>query len=434
MTVFDEIGRISDEPEPVRLSGAAARWPTAAVGKQSPVSGRSAVDRFSDRLTELFPDVMKAVGDSLAGMWPAYADYLQLHNPDIMLAAELIVPHLVHGLRRDGQEQGLALSPSVAGMFEQLGRNHYVERKDLVSLLTAFQSGSQAAWRVVSAAGLESGLRPEEMGALAETLFAVVHDISVHTAHGFVAEQSDSGMAAERARSELAVQLMAPFVDTRVVQSWAARAAWPMPDLAAFVVLHSDEDTEPPARITTDPEWLYVRTEGVVGLIVPWTNRSRARLQRLLSSAVVGPPTPLTELRRSLIIAHNVSTLKRAGLLSDAVTFADEHLDTLLVHWQPRLLVALREQALEPLAGLPEGTRERLVETLTSWLRHLGSRLAVAEDLHIHPQTVRYRLDQLREVFGDTLDDADGRAKLFLALNWGQPLTDPGGAPPELSR
>lgn len=39
-------------------------------------------------------------------------------------------------------------------------------------------------------------------------------------------------------------------------------------------------------------------------------------------------------------------------------------------------------------------------------------------ELHIHPQTVRYRLRQLRELFGETRDDHDLRARLFLALIW----------------
>ena len=41
---------------------------------------------------------------------------------------------------------------------------------------------------------------------------------------------------------------------------------------------------------------------------------------------------------------------------------------------------------------------------------------ATAEALHVHVQTVRYRLAQLREVFGDALDDGRGRLELALAL------------------
>ncbi len=41
---------------------------------------------------------------------------------------------------------------------------------------------------------------------------------------------------------------------------------------------------------------------------------------------------------------------------------------------------------------------------------------AVAEALHVHPQTVRYRLAQLRELFGPALDSPAARFGLLLAL------------------
>jgi DNA-binding PucR family transcriptional regulator len=40
----------------------------------------------------------------------------------------------------------------------------------------------------------------------------------------------------------------------------------------------------------------------------------------------------------------------------------------------------------------------------------------VAEALHVHPQTVAYRLGQLRTLFGDGLNDPDRRFALELAL------------------
>ncbi len=41
---------------------------------------------------------------------------------------------------------------------------------------------------------------------------------------------------------------------------------------------------------------------------------------------------------------------------------------------------------------------------------------AMARALHLHPQTVRYRLTRLRELLGDALDDPDARFELELAL------------------
>ena len=47
---------------------------------------------------------------------------------------------------------------------------------------------------------------------------------------------------------------------------------------------------------------------------------------------------------------------------------------------------------------------------------HRGRTEAVAKALHVHPQTVRYRLARLRELFGPRLDDPDARFELELAL------------------
>jgi DNA-binding PucR family transcriptional regulator len=38
---------------------------------------------------------------------------------------------------------------------------------------------------------------------------------------------------------------------------------------------------------------------------------------------------------------------------------------------------------------------------LRAWLLHQGRRDAVAAALFVHPQTVRYRMSQLRELFPD---------------------------------
>jgi DNA-binding PucR family transcriptional regulator len=40
----------------------------------------------------------------------------------------------------------------------------------------------------------------------------------------------------------------------------------------------------------------------------------------------------------------------------------------------------------------------------------------MARALHLNPQTIRYRLGRLRELFGETLEDPDARFELELAL------------------
>jgi len=71
---------------------------------------------------------------------------------------------------------------------------------------------------------------------------------------------------------------------------------------------------------------------------------------------------------------------------------------------------------LAPLDALKQPQRDRLATTLSSWLQHWGQRSTIAAELGIHPQTVAYRVNQLREVFGDDLDDPRWRLSAELAL------------------
>lgn len=48
----------------------------------------------------------------------------------------------------------------------------------------------------------------------------------------------------------------------------------------------------------------------------------------------------------------------------------------------------------------------------------MGNRQLVAEDLHVHPQTVRYWMAQPRELFGPAPRDPSRRVALQLALAW----------------
>ena len=95
---------------------------------------------------------------------------------------------------------------------------------------------------------------------------------------------------------------------------------------------------------------------------------------------------------------------------------AEEHLAGLLVAADPDLAADLVASRLAPLDHLPDGSRARLTETLAAWLDRPGQVQAVAAALDVHPQTVRYRVRQLRDLFGTRLDDPEARFDLALAL------------------
>jgi hypothetical protein len=174
-----------------------------------------------------------------------------------------------------------------------------------------------------------------------------------------------------------------------------------------------------------DSSWLVIPRSSLHGAVVPDPSGPgrRGRLAETLrgAGAVVGHTVGLDHLPVSLQIAEIAAALQRGGVLHDDPVFVDEHLDAILVHRDPQLLAALRAQTLAPLNGLSPLVQDRLVETLASWLRHFGDRREMAGELHVHPQTVRYRMNQLQSLFGSTLNSPVVRAQLGLALVWGRP-------------
>jgi len=154
--------------------------------------------------------------------------------------------------------------------------------------------------------------------------------------------------------------------------------------------------------------------------IAPAPRRARdwQQLTRTLTgrSAVIGTPVPWAETAASLSLARLAARLMTDGVLAGDPLRVDQQLLELMMHRDQAVTSALKAQALVPLAGLRSTTRERLAETLLSWLRHRGERQRIADELHVHPQTVAYRVGQLRELFGEALNDPEQRLSIELAL------------------
>ncbi|MEU1469554.1 PucR family transcriptional regulator [Streptomyces sp. NPDC005761] len=67
--------------------------------------------------------------------------------------------------------------------------------------------------------------------------------------------------------------------------------------------------------------------------------------------------------------------------------------------------------------------RGDLVASLRAWLSHHGQWDAAAADLGVHRHTLRYRMRRVEEILGRSLDDADVRMELWLALKVASPPT-----------
>jgi DNA-binding PucR family transcriptional regulator len=110
------------------------------------------------------------------------------------------------------------------------------------------------------------------------------------------------------------------------------------------------------------------------------------------------------------------AALALAPAVSEPLISARDHAGELLLRADAVLAAEFAAAELAPLSELSAGSRERLTATLAAWLDEQGRLGPAALRLGIHPQTARYRLARLRELFGDALDDPDTRFWLALAL------------------
>jgi hypothetical protein len=217
----------------------------------------------------------------------------------------------------------------------------------------------------------------------------------------------------------------------------AARARttnWILPAQVAVVLLQPGSG---PETLLLPPGVLADWTAADPCLLVPdpdGPGRQAALDQALRGRpAVIGPSVPLARAAQSLRWARHARALAQSGALPDGLNGpagltgphwltgatpvrCDQHLSTLLILADEDLAAALRDRCLAPLARLRPAQRDRIAETLLAWLQ-LGENAAeVAQRIHVHPQTVRYRLRQITELFGDQLRDPGCRFELQLAL------------------
>ncbi|HXV93496.1 MAG TPA: helix-turn-helix domain-containing protein [Pseudonocardia sp.] len=302
-------------------------------------------------------------------------------------------------------------------VYRALGRLEHGEGRTLAALQSAYQVGARTVWRRIGGDPAAARLPPEVIFVLAEALFTYIERLAAASVAGWADEEARRAGSTQTRRHAL-VELMArrPPVPAGEVERAAAAAGWRLPPrLAALVV----EDAVAVAARLPGAVGAELDPVGVALVPVPeregWVRQVQAAVQE--RPAVLGPVVGWEQAHRSTARARAAWPLCATGTLGDEpFVRADEHLLDLLLAAEPELAADLTERALAPLRALPPGAATRGVETLRAWLDAHGDVTATAAALHVHPQTVRYRLAGLRDAFGGALDDPGARLELAIAL------------------
>ena len=383
------------------------------------------------------PEVAHVLGPELPGLAEEIIDAISKAVPDyarpiegpfgaaLRVGVDEALRQFVEMVERPGADRSAGRA-----MYVDLGRGEMRAGRSLDALLAAYRLGARVAWRRLAKAGEQAGLEPATLYLLAESIFAYIDELSGESIEGYAREQAAAAGESQRLRRRLAGLLVQdPPADAAAVEAAALASGWTLPRSLAAVCTGGDDADRLAMRLGSD----VIATPlgaGLCALVAdPAAPGRRAQLDAAFRERLgaLGPALPWRLAGVSAQRARAALALSEDGAIeagSTGLVAAADHSLTLLLGADRALARDLSDAALEPLGDETPASHRRLRATLEAWLAERGRTERVAAALHVHPQTVRYRMARLRELFGDRLDDSDARFELQLALRIGSPTEE----------
>lgn len=311
---------------------------------------------------------------------------------------------------------------SVAAVYREIGWAEAREGRSLDALQTALRLGARVAWRRLAAESEKINVSRRTLGRLAEAIFALLDEIAAAATQGYTeAREQVAGELEHRRRRLLDLVLAEPPAAPQAITDLARVAQWRMPRTVAAVALY-ERGRERFSQPSLPPDVLADVNRREPCLVVPDPD-GPGRGQMLETAlrewvAAIGPTVAVAETAKSLRWARDALVLARRGVLADdRLIRCVDHMPALVIFKDEDLVRAVAGQRLAPLQEVRPRHRERLARTLLACLQNGFNATEVAARLHVHPQTVRYRLHQLEGLFGERLYAPDVRLEMEMVLH-----------------
>ena len=307
-----------------------------------------------------------------------------------------------------------ALDPRAQRFYRRIGTFESKQGRTLEAVLSAYRIGARVAWENMSATAVACEVDTAELVSLAEAIFVYIDELSAASAQG----HSSGGVARRVAipPGTGTARWQGPHRPSRSAGGRRRRGLGVAravgrgrgPDRVRTRT-HRPQDVL--ALVEGQKPWRSCPTRRAQGADKPWNVHGR---DRRCSWAQSG--------RRPRLPSH--WRMPEAGAATGGAGQGAGHPGRGRGGPSGRIpsprLTPNCWQNLHPgsppLADLKPAKREALEQTLSAWLAFQGDRQRIAEYLHVHPQTVSYRHQRLRELFGDALQDPHERLALQLVL------------------
>ncbi|HEY6785954.1 MAG TPA: helix-turn-helix domain-containing protein [Trebonia sp.] len=388
--------------------------------------------RYADVLLAGWPAAVDSLaGEITAAILREVEEYAEPGDEAAARAVRRIARDAVAGFAARVTAPASPPEASAALMFRDLGRLLVMEGRSLDALNAALRVGARVTWQRLQDEARQGNGNAEAYARVGETVYWYMDELAASCAAGFAEAKAELAGEMSQLRRHLLDMLVSGPASSGpppvpAIAGLAEAAGWPLPRRVAAVALASQAAS---SRGPLPPDVLADLTRRDRCLLIPDPDGPGRRRQLAATlrgwlgpanglMAAVGPAVPLAAASGSLRWACQGLALAKRGLVSgaDGIVWCEDHLPTLVLLADADLAATLSREALAPLRRLRPDQADRLAQTMLAWLDSADDANAAARRLHVHPQTIRYRLRQVSELFGDALADPDGRFRLLLAL------------------
>jgi DNA-binding PucR family transcriptional regulator len=176
------------------------------------------------------------------------------------------------------------------------------------------------------------------------------------------------------------------------------------------------------AQVMSTGERVYVLLPktGAASSLTSWVRGMVAALRRelglTLRAVIAAPLAGLAGAAAARVEVDRVfdSADRHPGAIGQVTSLDEAHttvlLDEIVAH------VAGQQRLVDPRVRELRDQDPMLADTLAAYLDGFGDIASVAERLHVHPNTVRYRIRRIEKLLSTSLDDPDDRLVLALGL------------------
>ena len=311
---------------------------------------------------------------------------------------------------------GRPLSDEELTPLRESARQRAAEGLPLEDLLHAYRLGGRLGWEALVAVATED--EQDVLLPCVARLMEYVDRVSHAVAETYHDEREHVVSDKERRMLELFVGLQenAPL-DPRTIEL-AHQVGFPLEDrYQPFCVALTDAPAHAHTQLAAS-----LRQRGLLAIpggdrvtgLLP-VNADSTPLQDGRALRAVGPPTPRAELAAMLAdLRLLIDIARRTGRTGDLPP--EEYLPELLLARSPHLASMLESRVFGPLESAAERGGANLLATLDAFLTAALDRRAAAEALHVHPNTLDYRLRRIEEQTGLRFADPDAVMLMALAV------------------